>query len=47
MYIFCINRYRIPNKYFNKVKNPQTVPIDRIKLRKEYKLKVEQNKQQM
>lgn len=37
----------MPNKFIKKVQNQQTIPLDRLKLRKEYELKVEQKRQNM
>lgn len=47
MYFFSYNRFKVSNKYVNKVRNQQTVSLERIKLRKEYEQKIEQNRKNL
>lgn len=47
IYLYYFNSFRISNKYANKERNQQTISLERMKLRKEYELKVEQERQQM
>lgn len=39
--------FRYSNKYVNKVRNQQTISLDRIKLRKEYQFKVDHERQKI